>query len=93
VPVLHNVHAQPESDPEKIRGLLVEQIYSPVRWASCVQAMAGAGVTQVVECGPGKVLSGLNRRIDKSLSSFSLEEPESLVETLQEVDCINGDIQ
>jgi [acyl-carrier-protein] S-malonyltransferase len=85
VPVVHNVHARTESEPEKIRALLVEQIYSPVQWTSCVQEMTGAGVTQVVECGPGKVLSGLNRRIDKSLSSFSLEEPEALAATLQEL--------
>ncbi len=85
VPVVHNVHAQTETDPEKIRALLVEQIYSPVQWTSCVLAMAGAGVNQIVECGPGKVLSGLNRRIDKSLASFSLEEPDALAATLQEL--------
>ena len=83
VPVIHNVHARSESDPEKIRGLLVEQIYSPVQWTRCVQAMAGDGVTSIVECGPGKVLSGLNRRIDKSLQSFSLEDPDALASTLE----------
>jgi len=85
IPVVHNVHAQTESDPEKIRSLLVEQIYSPVQWTSCVLAMVNAGVARVVECGPGKVLSGMNRRIDKSLSSFSLEEPDSLAATLKEL--------
>ena len=85
IPVVHNVHAQTESDPEKIRSLLVEQIYSPVQWTSCVLAMVNAGVARVVECGPGKVLSGMNRRIDKSLSSFSLEEPDSLAATLEEL--------
>ncbi len=85
VPVIHNVHAQAESDPEKIRALLVQQIYSPVQWTRCVQAIVAAGVTNVVECGPGKVLSGLNRRIDKSLSSFSLEEPDSLMAARQEL--------
>ncbi|MBN7797727.1 ACP S-malonyltransferase [Parahaliea mediterranea] len=78
VPVIHNVHCQSEQDPEQIRELLVRQIYSPVQWTGCVQAMVERGVDKVVECGPGKVLSGLNRRIDKSLSSFSLEEPDSL---------------
>ena len=77
-PVVHNVHAATEADPEKIRALLVRQIYSPVRWTDCVKTMAGLGVHRIVECGPGKVLSGLNRRIDKSLESFALEEPESL---------------
>jgi [acyl-carrier-protein] S-malonyltransferase len=85
VSVIHNVHAQAESDPEKIRALLVQQIYSPVQWTRCVQAIVAAGVTNVVECGPGKVLSGLNRRIDKSLSSFSLEEPDSLMAARQEL--------
>ncbi len=80
-PVVHNVHARTESDPEVIRALLVEQIYSPVLWTSCVQAIAGQGVTRLVECGPGKVLSGLNRRIDKGLESFSLEDPDALAAT------------
>lgn len=85
IPVIHNVHALTEQDPERIRALLVEQIYSPVRWTSCVQAMVAEGAHNVVECGPGKVLSGLNRRIDKSLQSFSLEEPESLTQTVAEL--------
>lgn len=78
VPVVHNVHAATESDPERIRALLVEQIYSPVQWTRCVRAITDMGATQVVECGPGKVLSGLNRRIDKALQSYSLEEPDGL---------------
>jgi len=78
IPVVHNVHAQPEQDPERIRQLLVQQIYSPVLWTGCIAAIAARGVTEIVECGPGKVLSGLNRRIDKSLHSHSLEEPEAL---------------
>jgi [acyl-carrier-protein] S-malonyltransferase len=85
VPVVHNVQAATESDPEQIRALLVEQIYSPVQWARCVQAIIDAGVTQVVECGPGKVLSGLNRRIDKSLQSYSLEEPDDLMAAVKEL--------
>ncbi|MEP1471731.1 MAG: ACP S-malonyltransferase [Halieaceae bacterium] len=85
VPVVHNVHAGRESDPEQIRALLVQQIYSPVQWTQCIGAMTSAGVTQLVECGPGKVLSGLNRRIDKSLASFSLEEPEGFQQTLTDL--------
>lgn len=83
IPVIHNVHAQPETDPVKIRELLVEQISSPVQWTSCVQAIAGGGVQRLVECGPGKVLSGLNRRIDKSLTSFNIEEPDDFATTLK----------
>lgn len=85
VPVVHNVHAQTESDPEKIRELLVQQIYSPVQWTRCIQSIVDKGVSNVVECGPGRVLSGLNRRIDRSLTSFSLEEPDSLVAAQQEL--------
>jgi [acyl-carrier-protein] S-malonyltransferase len=85
VPVVHNVHAATESDPEKIRALLVEQIYSPVQWTRCVQTIVSTGVGSVVECGPGKVLSGLNRRIDKSLQSYSLEAPEGLLAAIEEL--------
>jgi len=83
IPVVHNVHAATESDPEKIRALLVEQIYSPVQWTRCVETIAAAGIADLVECGPGKVLGGLTRRIDKALQSYSLEEPDDLVATLQ----------
>lgn len=83
VPVIHNVHAQAESDPEKIRSLMVEQIYSPVKWTSCVLAMVELGIDSTLECGPGKVLSGLSRRIDKSLTSYSIESPDGLDKALQ----------
>ena len=55
----------------------------PVQWTGCVAAIAAAGVVDIVECGPGKVLSGLNRRIDKTLRSHSLEQPDELASTLQ----------
>ncbi len=80
IPVVHNVHARTESDPEKIRALLVEQIYSPVLWTRCMKAMTDTGVDTVVECGPGKVLTGLARRIDKDLRAFTLEDPQSMAE-------------
>ncbi len=83
IPVVHNVHAATENDPQQIRALLVEQIYSPVQWAHCMETIAKSGATNIVECGPGKVLSGLCRRIDKSLHSFSLEEPGELLATLE----------
>ncbi|MEQ9463897.1 MAG: ACP S-malonyltransferase [Haliea sp.] len=85
IPVVHNVHALPETNPERIRSLLVEQIYSPVQWTRCVQYMASQGVRHVVECGPGKVLSGLNKRIDGELCSYSLEEPAGLRDALTEL--------
>ena len=82
VPVVLNVDAELHSDPEQIRHLLVEQIYSPVKWTSCIKAIIDSGANHLVECGPGKVLSGLNRRIDKSLKCCSLEEPEALLDAV-----------
>ena len=84
-PVVHNVHAQTESDPAKIKELLVQQIYSPVKWVSCVETMVAAGIEQTVECGPGKVLGGLNRRIQKSLSAFALEDVAGFDKALAEL--------
>ncbi|MCP3906795.1 MAG: ACP S-malonyltransferase [Oceanicoccus sp.] len=84
IPVVHNVHAQTETDPEKIKALLVEQIYSPVKWTSCIQTMASAGISNTLECGPGKVLGGLSRRIDRSLTSFSIEDPAGLEKAIAE---------
>ncbi|MFL0802202.1 MAG: ACP S-malonyltransferase [Agarilytica sp.] len=83
VPVIHNVNAQTETDAEKIKQIMVEQIYSPVRWVSCVQTLVNKGVEQAVECGPGKVLSGLNRRIDKSISSFATEQASALESAIE----------
>lgn len=75
IPVVHNVHAQTESDPARIEALLVEQIYSPVKWVACVQKLVDTGVEVALECGPGKVLSGLNKRIHKPLTSFNSDSP------------------
>lgn len=85
IPVVHNVDAATESDPARIPQLLVQQIASPVQWTSCVQTMVAAGASRFVECGPGKVLSGLNRRIDKSLQSFNIEEPDALQSAVMEL--------
>ncbi len=83
IPVVHNVHGLTERDPLAIKALLVEQIYSAVKWVSCVEAMTAAGITTTVEAGPGKVLSGLNKRIDKSLNCINIETPETLVAALE----------
>lgn len=71
VPVYQNVDAQPHTDPEQIRENLVRQLTAAVRWTQSVQAMAAAGATRVVELGPGKVLSGLAKRIEGSLEAES----------------------
>lgn len=82
IPVVHNVNAQPETDPQKIKAILFEQIFSPVQWTACVQYMAVQGITTTVECGPGKVLSGLNKRIDKNLTCYGIDEVDGLEQAL-----------
>lgn len=82
IPIVHNVTASPEADPEKIRQLMVEQIYSPVQWTRCIEYIVAQGVDTTIECGPGKVLSGLSRRIHKPLQALALEEPDALREAL-----------
>lgn len=84
-PVVHNVNAQTEADPAKIKALMIEQIYAPVLWSDCVRTMSQAGITQMVECGPGKVLSGLAKRIERSLSALPSEAPEDLAKALESV--------
>lgn len=73
IPVIHNVNALPESDPQKIKALMVEQIYSAVQWVDCVNYLVAQGVNSVLECGPGRVLSGLNKRIHKPLVALATE--------------------
>lgn len=75
LPVVQNVDAQVHADVAAIREALVRQLYLPVRWTECVQALAARGVTSVAECGPGKVLTGLIKRIDKSLDARPLGTP------------------
>lgn len=78
IPVVHNVTAEIEVNPEKIKALMIEQIYSPVRWVECVNTMSEKGIAATLECGPGKVLSGLNKRINAELITTSVEKPEEL---------------
>ncbi|MGH1487411.1 MAG: ACP S-malonyltransferase [Cellvibrionaceae bacterium] len=76
IPVVHNVNAAIEQDPTAIKKLMIEQIYHPVLWVSCMNTLIEKGVDTCVECGPGKVLSGLSKRIDKSITSLATEAPE-----------------
>ena len=82
IPVVHNVHARTEGNPDKIRTLLVRQTASPVLWTDCVATLHAAGATRLAECGPGNVLCGLNRRINKTIDSFPLESPEGVQDLL-----------
>lgn len=82
IPVLHNVHVRAERDPQAIREALVRQIAAPVRWVETVQAMAAQGVDKVIECGPGKVLAGLNKRIVDGVTTWPVYDPASLDQAL-----------
>lgn len=82
--IVHNVHAQTESDPEAIKQLMIDQICSPVLWVDCVNTLVANDVDTVVECGAGKVLSGLCKRIDRSLGALATEDAASLEKALAE---------
>jgi [acyl-carrier-protein] S-malonyltransferase len=83
VPVVHNVHAQTESDPKTIKELMLEQIYSPVKWVDCVNQLKNNGATTLLECGPGKVLSGLSKRIDREISSLATDNVADFTAALE----------
>jgi [acyl-carrier-protein] S-malonyltransferase len=83
IPVVHNVDVAMHSDPDEIRRALAEQAASPVRWTETVRTLARNGVTHVLECGPGKVLSGLARRIDPSLTAVALFDGSALSDAKQ----------
>lgn len=82
VPVLHNADVASHGDAAGIRDALVRQLYSPVRWVETVRRMKADGVTRVIECGPGKVLAGLNKRIDRDLATLAVYDTPSLQEAL-----------
>jgi len=83
--VLHNVDADCSSNIEEIKLKLVEQLHKPVLWTSTVQKMKESGVKKIIEAGPGKVLAGLTRRIDKSLSGSAIIDLTSLKSTIEEI--------
>lgn len=78
IPVVQNAEALAYSKIEDIRGALQRQLYLPVRWTQCVQALVGGGATRLAECGPGKVLAGLIKRIDKSVDARAIGTPADL---------------
>ncbi|RJG19754.1 [acyl-carrier-protein] S-malonyltransferase [Alcanivorax profundi] len=77
MPVINNVDVAVETDPAQIRDALIRQLYSPVRWVETVQALKEQGVIRVYECGPGKVLGGLIKRIDRDVASCALETADA----------------
>lgn len=83
IPVVHNVNVATATDPSAIRQLLAAQLYSPVRWVESVRHMAAAGITSLLEAGPGRVLAGLSKRIDKQLKGVAVYDPETLQKALE----------
>ena len=85
VPLVNNVDVASPAEPEAIKNALVRQAWHPVRWVETLQAMKAQGVTHVVECGPGKVLAGLTKRIDRDLVGLSITDPASLDSVLETI--------
>ncbi len=85
IPVFNNVDVQAENTADAIRDALKRQLFSPVRWVDTVQAFAEQGVQQVVECGPGKVLAGLNKRINREMTGLTTSDLAGLDKAVQAV--------
>ena len=80
IPVLNNIDVAVQGDADAIRDALYRQAFGPVRWVECVQALKARGITHVIECGPGKVLAGLVRRIDAEMVGAALYDPTTVNE-------------
>jgi [acyl-carrier-protein] S-malonyltransferase len=80
IPVINNIEVKTESEPDRIRAALYEQAFGPVRWVECVRAIRARGIDTIVECGPGKVLAGLAKRIDAGVNAASIYDPATLAD-------------
>jgi [acyl-carrier-protein] S-malonyltransferase len=80
IPLVNNIDVLVETDADRMRDALYRQAFGPVRWVECVQAIKARGVTTLVECGPGKVLAGMAKRIDAELTGLPLFDPATLAE-------------
>jgi [acyl-carrier-protein] S-malonyltransferase len=83
IPVINNVDVAVVNEPQTIKEALARQARSPVRWVEVVRAMSRAGITDIAECGPGKVLAGLARRIEPGLQGHAITDPQSLAQTME----------
>jgi len=86
IAVINNIDVAAESDPDRIRDALARQAAGPVRWAEIIGKMAAEGVSHVVECGPGRVLAGLTRRIAPAVESLAISDPASIGEALSRLE-------
>lgn len=85
IPVLHNYSVQSCTNPDDIKNALVKQLYSPVLWTQTIECIAKSGVSKIIECGPGKVLTGLNKRINSTIISYSLADNNELIRIAEEI--------
>lgn len=85
IPVINNVDVAISTEPSDIIDTLVRQAYHPVQWVKTIQSMKQKGVTHIVECGPGKVLAGLVKRIDREIQVLGINDPDSLQQTLETI--------
>ncbi len=83
IPVVNNVDVAVVNDPARIKDALARQACNPVRWVEVIHYMAASGATHIAECGPGKVLAGLIKRVDGKLQGFAITDPQSLQQVLQ----------
>ncbi|MBX3631029.1 MAG: ACP S-malonyltransferase [Nitrosomonas sp.] len=82
IPVLHNVDVKSHDDIDSIRDILAQQLFNPVRWVDTIRQLAADGITHIVECGPGNILTGLDKRIDRSLQHLPLSNGEAVKEAV-----------
>jgi [acyl-carrier-protein] S-malonyltransferase len=85
IPVMHNVDVSVKDNVDAIRAALAAQLYQPVRWVDTIRTMHAAGIARVVEMGPGKVLAGLNKRIEQSMPGLAVQTPADLDQVLAEL--------
>ena len=83
IPIVNNVDVAAEKDPQRIKDALARQACSPVRWVEVVRKIAGEGIAHIAECGPGKVLASMTKRIDDKLQGYAMTDPASLEQALQ----------
>ncbi len=88
IPILHNADVKAHADIASIKEILVRQLINPVRWVDTVNALAATGISHLVECGPGKVLIGLNKRIEQSLQHLSLTDTETIQQAVNNLKTI-----
>ena len=82
IPVLNNADVTAYNEATQIKDALARQLHSPVRWVETIQEFVRQGITHVAECGPGKVLAGLNKRIDSSVQGVALADSDSITNTI-----------